>query len=104
MIERWLRPAASAHAPMLDAVLANVHVDMLLIFITWLTVFVVALIKFRRGANPEARQEGVRGLWPALAIGAVILGDVYILAAQALPAWSARNAPPPADARPIEVR
>lgn len=103
MIERWLRPAASDQAAMLDAVLSSVHTHMLLIFVTWLALFTVALIKFRRGANPQARQEGVRGIWPALAIGAVIVGDVYILAAQALPAWSARNAPPPANAQPLEV-
>ncbi len=104
MIERWLRPAASDHAAMLDAVLLSVHTHMLLIFVGWLALFIVALIRFRRGANPNARQRGVRGAWPALALGAVIAGDVYILAAQALPAWSARNAPPPADARPLEIR
>ncbi len=103
MIERWLRPAASEHAAMLDAVLSSVHTHMLLIFAGWLALFVVALIKFRRGAHPDARKKGVGGLWPALAIGAVIAGDVYILAAQALPAWSARNAPPPAASQPLEI-
>ena len=68
------------------------------------TVFVVALIKFRRGANPTARQQGVRGLWPAIAIGGVIVGDVIILATQALPAWSERIAPPPAGVMPVEIR
>jgi cytochrome c oxidase subunit II len=103
VIEQWLRPAASDHARILDGVLLSVHTHMLLIFAGWLALFVVALIKFRRGNNPEARIEGVRGLWPALAIGAVIVGDVIILATQALPAWAARNSPPPADARPIEI-
>jgi cytochrome c oxidase subunit II len=104
MLERWLPVAASTHAPMLDAVLASVHVHMLLIFVLWLAVFVYALVKFRKGANPEPRPQGVRGWWPAIAIGGVIVGDVIVLAALALPAWTARNEPPAAGVNPIEVR
>ena len=103
MIERWLPAAASDHAAALDAVLTSVHVHMLLIFIAWLALLAVALVKFRRGANPSPRSAGARGAWAAIAIGAVITGDVIILATQALPAWSARNEPPPPGARPIEI-
>lgn len=103
MIERWLPAAASGHAGGLDAVLLSVHAHMLLIFAGWSLLFIVALVKFRRGANPSPRAEGVRGIWAALAIGAVIAGDVFILAAQAMPAWSARIAPPPAGAQPLEI-
>lgn len=104
MIERWLPAAASSHAASLDAVLMSVHVHMLLIFVVWLAVLLYALVRFRKGANPEARPEGARGIWPALAIGAIIVGDVIILATQALPAWSQRSEPPPAGAPPLEVR
>jgi cytochrome c oxidase subunit 2 len=62
------------------------------------------LIRFRKGANPEPRQQGVRGIWPAIAIGLVIAGDVVILAGLALPAWSERNEPPPPGIAPVEVR
>ena len=103
MIDRWLPAAASEHSSALDAVLTSVHAHMLLIFVLWLAVFVFTLIKFRRGANPIPRAEGVRGLWPAIAIGIVIAGDVIILATQALPAWAARNAPPPPGAEPVEI-
>lgn len=104
MIDRWLPTAASSHAPALDAVLFGIHWHMLLIFTGWLALFILILIRFRQGANPEPRQTGARLLWPAVAIGAVIAGDVLILATQALPAWSARVAPPPAGVTPIEVR
>ena len=104
MIERFMPPAASAHATALDAVLLSVHAHMLLIFVLWLALFLYALIRFRKGANPEPRQQGVRGMWPAIAIGGVIVGDVVILAALALPAWSQRNEPPPAGVQPLEVR
>jgi cytochrome c oxidase subunit 2 len=103
-MDRWLPAAASGHALSLDAVLFSVHAHMLLIFVLWLAVFVYALVRFRRGANPEPRHEGVRGIWPALAIGGVIAGDVFILTVLALPAWSERNAPPPAGVTPVEVR
>lgn len=104
MIDRWLPAAASSHAAALDAVLFGIHWHMLLIFTGWLALFILILIKFRQGANPEPRQTGARLLWPAVAIGAVIAGDVLILATQALPAWSARVAPPPAGVTPVEVR
>lgn len=104
MIERWLPAAASAHASALDAVLRGIHWHMLLIFASWLALFVLILLRFRQGANPEPRQAGAGKLWPMLAIGGVIAGDVVILATQALPAWSARVAPPPAGVTPVEVR
>ncbi len=111
MIERWLPAAASAHAASLDAVLLSVHAHMLFIFVAWLAVFIYALVRFRQGAHPDPRQEGVRGVWPALLVGAVILGDVVILVTMALPAWAERNEPPfdsapgkPVTARPLEVR
>lgn len=103
-MQRLMPAAASSDAPLLDAVLMSVHVHMLIIFIAWLALFVYALVRFRRGANPEPRREGVRGIWPALAIGAVMIGDVVILFGLALPAWSARQQPPPAGANPVEVR
>src|SRR5687768_9190352 len=112
MIERWMPQAASGHASALDAVLLTVHAHIALIFVAWLALFVVALIKFRKGANPEPSARGMKGTWAAVAIGAVIAGDVIILAVLALPAWAARNAPPPFDSaqgkpagvQPIEIR
>lgn len=89
---------------MLDAVLRDIHWHMLAIFVVWSIVFLVALVRFRQGQQPQPRRDGVRGLWAALAIGAVVLGDVVILATKALPAWSARMAPPPAASTPLEVR
>ena len=94
MISRFLPVPASAHASMLDAVLIDVHWHMLAVFLTWLVIFITALVRFREGRNPEPRAAGPGLLWPALAIAAVILGDVTLLAARALPAWQARMTPP----------
>lgn len=103
MIERWMPQAASGHAGALDAVLLSVHAHMLLIFTAWLALFVIALVRFRKGARPEPRAHGMKGTLAAIAIGAVIVGDAIILATQALPAWSERNLPPPAGTQPVEV-
>jgi cytochrome c oxidase subunit 2 len=103
-MEYWMPAPASMHASALDAVLFSVHAHMLLIFVGWLALFVIALVKFRKGANPEPRAQGMRGLWAAIAIGAVIVGDVIILAGLALPVWAERNQPPPAGVQPVEVR
>jgi cytochrome c oxidase subunit 2 len=104
VMERWMPAAASGHASALDAVLFSVHAHMLLIFVAWLALFLIALVKFRKGVSPEPRAHGMTGTWAAVAIGAVIVGDVIILATLALPAWAARNAPPPAGVQPVEIR
>lgn len=105
MIARWLPEAASAHAALLDAVLVDVHWHILAVFVVWSLIFVTALVRFRAGAHPEPRAAGAPVLWPALAILAVILGDVVLLTTRALPAWHARMAPPAAgDLAPLEVR
>ena len=100
----WLPQAASGHASMLDAVLLSVHAHMALIFTAWLALFVIALVKFRKGANPEPRAAGMKGTFAAIAIGLVIVGDVIILATLALPAWAERNEPPPPGVQPVEIR
>jgi len=102
----WLLPeAASAEATVLDAVLVDVHWHMLAVFLVWLGIFATALVRFRERAHPEPRPSGPRPFWPLLAIGAVILGDVVLLAGRALPAWQARMSPPAAGAEPpLEIR
>jgi cytochrome c oxidase subunit 2 len=100
----WLPAPASAHAAVLDAVLADVHWHALAIFVVWTIVFVAALVRFRARANPRPSAHRVSGLWAAIAIGAVVVGDVVILGARALPAWYARLEPPPAGSRTLEVR
>jgi cytochrome c oxidase subunit 2 len=101
----WLLPeAASAEAAALDAVLRDVHWHVLAVFAVWLAIFATALIRFRAGRHPEPAREGPRPLWPAIAIAAVVLGDVVLLATRALPAWHARMLPPAGAEPPVEIR
>ena len=64
MISRFLPVPASAHASMLDAVLIDVHWHMLAVFVTWLIVFITALVRFREGRHPDPRAGRA---WPAVA-------------------------------------
>ncbi len=100
----FLPEAASSNAADLDAVLVAVHSHVVVLAIAWGLLFVWLLIRFRRGRQPVARYRGVSGVLPAIAIGAVIVGDVVILATSALPVWAARSTRPAATARPLEVR
>lgn len=104
MIARWLPEAASAQAAMLDAVLVDVHWHMLAVFVVWLVIFATALVRFRAGRHPVPRDSGPGLAWPAVAIAAVVLGDVALLATRALPAWQARLVPPAAGLEvPLEI-
>lgn len=104
MIPRLLPEPASAHAAALDAVLLDIHWHALAVFLVWSVIFVTALVRFRAGKNPEPRATGPAAFWPAVAIGAVILGEVAVLATRALPAWNARMAPPAAGLEaPLEI-
>jgi cytochrome c oxidase subunit II len=91
MIE-WLRMpvAASAHAGDVDQTMALVHWLMLVLFVGWGLFFVYVVIRFRRGAHPVARHEGVRGRWSTWVEGGVLVAEIVLLAFFSIPVWSAR--------------
>ncbi|MEP7118747.1 MAG: hypothetical protein ABI880_14255 [Acidobacteriota bacterium] len=99
-LNRWLPPAASAHAAEFDAVLGAVHTEGVLVFVSWLVVFAIILVRFR--ARPGVAPGRAAGRWPLVAIAAVVLGDAWLLAGSALPAWNRRAVPAPEGA--VEVR
>lgn len=100
-LARLLPAPASSHAAEFDAVLAAAHVDGLVVFASWLAIFGLILVRFRASAG---RTPGVTaGRWPLVAIVAVVLGDVWLLAGSALPAWWRRAAPAPAGAAEVRV-
>ncbi len=101
-LNRWLPAPASAHAARFDGVLAAAHTEGALIFLSWLVVFAIILVKFR--ARPDVAPGPAAGQrWPLVAIAAVVLGDVWLLAGSALPAWFARAVPAPAGAAEVRV-
>lgn len=101
-LNRWLPQPASSHAAEFDAVLAATHIDGAIVFLSWLLIFAFILVRFR--ARPGAAPGAPAGRWwPLVAIAAVILGDVWLLAGSALPAWYRRASPPPAGANEVRV-
>ena len=104
VIERFLPIAGSQHATDLDKVLLAVHTHMIIQAVAWGLFFIYVLIRFRSGKQKEPSARGLRPLIPVLAIGAVVVGDVVLLATAALPAWFERTKPPAAPPAPLEIR
>lgn len=91
-----LPESASAHAPEIDQLMMLVHVFMAVLFVGWAAFFVYCLVRFRRKRNPVARPEGVRGRLSVYGEAGVVLVEVILLTAFALPIWYQRvNAVPP---------
>jgi cytochrome c oxidase subunit 2 len=85
-----LPPAASAHAGDIDQMISLVHWLMLVLFIGWGLFFVFVLVKFRRGANPNASYVGAKGKVAKSTEVAVALVEVLLLVFYAIPAWAKR--------------
>jgi cytochrome c oxidase subunit 2 len=96
---RLLPAASSEHAAAFDRVLGSVHDEAAIVFLGWLLVFGFILIRFRAGGRRRAGAPA--GHWPLVAIGAVVLADVFLLAGS-LPLWARRATAPPAGA--VEMR
>jgi cytochrome c oxidase subunit II len=81
--------AASTYAGKVDKSLDLLHVAMTLIFVLWGLFFILALVKFRRGANPKANYEASKGgLASFLPDLAVLLFEVWLIFVVGLPIWA----------------
>ncbi|MGE0816724.1 MAG: hypothetical protein AB7O28_16725 [Vicinamibacterales bacterium] len=100
-LARVLPVGASAHAAEFDRVLSAAHVEAALVFGGWLVIFAVILVRFRARGDAAPGRPAAGG-WPVAIMAAVVLGDAWLLAGEALPAWIHRAAPPPDGA--VEVR
>src|SRR5262245_23263311 len=105
MVE-WLRMpvAASAHAGDVDQIMAFVHWLMLVLFVGWSVFFVYVLVRFRRGRQPAASPDGMRGRWSTWVEGGVLLAEIVLLVFFSVPVWSARVDSFPAERRSTVVR
>jgi cytochrome c oxidase subunit 2 len=100
-LNRLLPAPASSHAAEFDRVLSAVHLEGVLVFLGWLAVFAYILVRFR--ARPGVAPGPTAGSrWPLAVVAVVVIGEVWLLAGSALPAWVRRATPAPAGA--VEVR
>jgi cytochrome c oxidase subunit II len=97
--------AAASHAKGVDDLLGYVHLLMLALFIGWLAYYLLALVKFRRAANPKADYVGVKGhMSTYLEIGVAVV-EAVLLVGFAIPLWArAVDHFPKAEENPVEVR
>ena len=96
--------AASADAARIDRIIVLVHWLMLALFVGWSIFFTYVLVRFRRGAHPVARYEGVRGRWATTVEGGVLAAEIVLLVFFSIPAWSARVDAFPAERDSTVVR
>lgn len=97
---------ASAHGAELDFLTALVHWLMLILFVGWAIYFVVALVRFRSGANRPASYAGAKGHFSTYGEVGVAIIEVALLVGFAVPLWARRAEPLPPEerARAVEVR
>jgi cytochrome c oxidase subunit 2 len=68
------------------------------LFVGWSIFFVYVLIRFRRGANPQASFRGVKGSWSSWVEGGVLVAEIVLLAFFSIPFWRANvDAMPPSN-------
>lgn len=95
---------ASTHAGELDHMLVLVHWLMLVLFVGWGAFFLFVLVRFRKGANPKADYTGAHGKMAKGVELGVVLAEVVLLFAYAIPAWAVRVQAFPAESEATVVR
>jgi cytochrome c oxidase subunit II len=99
-----LPPDGSAHGLELDKLTGIVHWFMLVLFVGWGLFFLYCLIRFRRKANPVASYGGAKGHFSTYGEAGVVLVEVVLLAAFAVPIWARRVNVLPDKAEAVQVR
>ena len=75
-----------------------IHWLMLVLFVGWSIFFVYVLIRFRRGAHPQANYRGVKGSWSTWIEGGVLVAEIVLLAFFSIPFWRTNvDAMPPSN-------
>ena len=106
-MNRFLPPAASAHAADIDLVLTLVHVLMGVLFVGWAIYFGWVLVRFRARRQPQANHGGAGGRAALATEIGVVVAEVVLLVGFALPIWfsrtSVQSATPAGDATVVRV-
>ena len=99
-----LPDVASAHGAELDYMLGLVHWLMLILFVIWTPFFIYTLIRFRASKNPRASYDGAKGRLSTVQEIAVIVAELVLLFAFAIPAWAVLKAEPPDQNKSVVIR
>ncbi len=96
--------AASAQAADIDRIMVLIHWLMLMLFAGWSAFFLFVLVRFRRGANPNASYRGAKGAFSKYLEGGVALAEIALLIGWAIPVWASRVNDVPSDPHAVVVR
>lgn len=99
----WLPINVSTHGEAVDQLINVLHVFMALLFVGWGIFFVYCLIRFRQGANPEARYEPIQGKTSKYLEVAVVVFEAFLLVGLSMPVWSDFKADLPAESEALTV-
>ena len=96
---------ASAHGHEIDNMIGLVHWLMLILFVIWTPFFIYVLYRFRQSKNPKANYHGAQGKLSTYQEVGVVVAELVLLFAFAIPAWSAfkNDFPATADASVVHV-
>ena len=79
---------ASLYGYKTDVLNGWLHILMLILFVCWGIFLVYVLVKFSSSNNPKASYHGMKGKFSKYAEGAVILFEVFLLFALAIPGYT----------------
>jgi cytochrome c oxidase subunit 2 len=101
----YMPEVASDHGPQIDFVNDMVHWLMLVLFIGWGLFFIIALFKFRAGANHRANYHGARSHASTYMEVGVAVVEAVLLIGFAMPLWADRmdEAPDEKDSTVVRV-
>ncbi|HVH26398.1 MAG TPA: hypothetical protein VM818_06550 [Vicinamibacterales bacterium] len=95
---------ASAHAAELDHMTVLVHWLMLIMFVGWGVFYLFVLVRFRKGANPQASYSGAKGKVAKGTEILVAIVEIVLLVGYAIPAWATRVRELPSGSGAVIVR
>jgi cytochrome c oxidase subunit 2 len=95
---------AATHAGEIDQMIVLTHWLMFVLFVGWGAFFLYVLVRFRRGANPQANYHGAKGKISKGLEVAVAVVEVILLVFYAIPAWAKRVKQLPSENEAVIVR
>ena len=87
-LQRWMPVDGSAHGAELDYLTGLLHWLMAVLFVGWGLYFIYVLFRFPAGANPRASYHGVKSHFSSYVEVGVVVAEVILLVAFAIPAWA----------------
>ncbi len=103
-LQRWMPVDGSAHGAELDYMTGLVHWLMAVLFVGWGLYFLYVLFRFRAKANPKASYTGVRSHFSSYIEIGIVVAEVILLVAFAIPAWARWVTPHDLSDDPLVVR